>query len=136
MCANFVIVTKYQPYILRNKSINWIIYAAFITITLLCIIYFTSRYQYFADQERKLIPIQFVGRINSLRDLNRGTYYVKVVTQDSAIELQSLPIAYDVNRTKLRIGDSVSKNRNSEKIQFFRSDFGKRSNLFEYQIAK
>ena len=103
---------------------------------LLGVIYFTSRHRYFTDQERRLIPIHFVGRIDSLRDLTRGSYYMKVVTQDSVIELQNLPLAYDVNRTKLRIGDSASKERYSDKILFFRTDSGKRSELFDYQINR
>jgi hypothetical protein len=91
---------------------------------------------YVSDLERRLIPVHFVGRIDSMRDLKRGSYYMKVITQDSVIELQSLPLAYDVDQTKLRTGDNVSKERYSKKILFFRTDSGKRSELFEYQINR
>lgn len=118
------------------KNIRKLAYIPFVAMLIIGVVYFTSKFKYFADLERSLIPIRFIGRIDSMRNLNRGSYYVKIVTKDSVIELQSLPIAYDVNRTNLRIGDSVAKERQSEKIFFFRRDLGKRLELFEYQISQ
>jgi hypothetical protein len=120
---------------INKKGINLLVYGAFIIIILFSTFFFIFRYRHFRNLERGLIPIHIVGSVDSMRNLNRGNYFIKVRTKDSIIRLKSLPLTYDIERTGLKVGDSVSKDQLSRKIVFFRSDSGKRIPLFEYQIT-
>jgi len=79
---------------------------------------------------KELIRMELNGRINILENINRGSYNLKIGTY----KIHSLPIAFEIEKYNIQIGDSVSKEANSRIIKFYKNKNGVFEKYCEYNI--
>ena len=83
------------------------------------------------DREiKELIRIELNGRINVLDNMNRGSCDLKIGTY----KIHSLPIAFEIEKYNIQIGDSVSKEADNTTMKFYKNKNGVFEKYCEYKI--
>ena len=65
-------------------------------------------------QLEKLIALEARGLITGLRDIKRGRYLIEVELPSKIKEILNLPIGWDVKKSNIEIGDSLSIDKKIE----------------------
>ena len=109
--------------------------ALFLISIILGITFFRKNYLKHKDVIAELINKEVKGKIKSLRNENRGSYYVEISTLNGEIKLHSLPIAWEIETYHIQIGDSVSKEANSKIMTFYKVENGVYRRCCGYEIG-
>ena len=107
---------------------------AFIVVLLIgaviAFLYFRKNYIHHKREINALIGKEINGQINILENKNRGSYNLKI----GDYEINSLPIAYEVEKYNIQLGDSVRKKANSRIMIFYKNKNGVFEKHCEYEI--
>lgn len=74
------------------------------------------------------------GKIVKLNDLSRGMYSLTIINEGLVYETPSLPIAFEVEKYNIKIGDSLYKDSNSKSVTFFKKKNAMFEKCFKYEI--
>ena len=117
-----------------SKTTKYILVSIFSSIILIVVLFFTRNWFTWKEELKYFKSIKINSRILELKELNRGNYQVKLGVKDTLIEF-ALPISFEVKRDNIQVGDSLSKNENSELCEIFRLDRdGKAQMVSEFTI--
>ncbi|MFM2387752.1 MAG: hypothetical protein RL660_2509 [Bacteroidota bacterium] len=114
----------------RNTKYSNTIYVVFVIVILLAFLYFRKNYLHHKQEVKTLISKELSGKLNTLDNINRGSYNLKI----GDYTIHSLPIADDVKKFNIQLGDSVRKEANSTKMVFYKKTNGTFENYCEYII--
>lgn len=103
-------------------------------MVIVAVIYFTTNYKKFKSEISILISQEINGIIKSMKDENRGSYFLEIQTTKEDLKIHSLPIAWEVKKFNIQIGDSVSKEANSKIMIFYKLKNGVSQKLCEFEM--
>ena len=109
--------------------------ALFVISIILAIMFFRNNYLKHKNVIAEIINKEIHGKIQGLRNENRGSYYVEISTLNGDIKIHSLPIAWEIEEYNIQIGDSVSKEANSKLMTFYKFKDGAYKKCCEYEIG-
>jgi|GEM_PF-2091856 hypothetical protein len=107
-----------------------ILISIFLLIVVFSFLFFIKKNKTHNREIKELIRMELNGRINILENINRGSYNLKIGTY----KIHSLPIAFEIEKYNIQIGDSVSKEANSRIIKFYKNKNGVFEKYCEYNI--
>ncbi|MBO9634968.1 MAG: hypothetical protein J7578_17795 [Chitinophagaceae bacterium] len=93
-------------------------------------LYLRKNYLLHKNEINDLISKEVNGQINILKNKNRGSYNLRI----GNYEINSLPIAYEVEKYNIQLGDSVRKEANSRIMIFYKNINGVFEKNCEYKI--
>lgn len=102
-----------------SKKTNYFILLPFAIAVVIMTIYFTRNWIEWQDEMQSFNDIKINSRIIGLRDLNRGNYEIRL-NVDGRVMNFDLPIAFEVKRDSIAIGDSLSKDAMNGRFEVFR----------------
>lgn len=97
---------------------------------IIAFLYFRKNYFHNKKETNALIRKEVSGQINMLENINRGSYNLKI----GDYKINSLPIAYEVEKYNIQLGDSVRKEANSRIMIFYKNTNGSFEKYCEYEI--
>lgn len=112
---------------------KYLIIIIIITV-ILALFFFTRKHIDYEDELNSLIAKEVNGSIIALKDKGRGTYYLEIKTLSGVFEISSLPIAWEVEKYNIQVGDSLSKKANSKKMFFYKKKNGIYIKYCDYEI--
>lgn len=114
-------------------SVKYIIISIVILLTGVAItfLYLRKNYLHHKNEINDLISREINGQINILKNKNRGSYDLKI----GDYKINSLPIAYEVEKYNIQLGDSVRKEANSRIMIFYKNIHGVFEKYCEYEIV-
>lgn len=92
--------------------------------------FFRKNYLHQKREIKRLKSQKINGQINILENKNRGSYNLQI----GNYKINSLPIAYEVDKYNIQLGDSVSKEANSTLMIFYKNKNGSFEKYCEYEI--
>ena len=128
----------YIRYVMKEKiqlprKYNVLLIVVFITIVIGAVIFFTRNYLSHKDEFNSLIAKEIKGRIVVLKDEHRGSYYIEIKNQNDTFKI-SAPIAWEVKKYNIQMGDSINKNANSKIIFFYKLKRGVFERYCDYEM--
>ena len=105
---------------ISNRT-KYVLFGSYLMVIVFAIIYFTNNW---LDQQKKMDNFKksiINARILVLKDLQRGNYLIELKVGNT-IKAFSLPIAYEIKRDNIQVGDSLSKQNDTDKFEIFRTD--------------
>lgn len=96
--------------------------------------YFYNNYRKHQEDIKNLVKEKLNGRIKTLTNLHRGSFFIEIKTQNQTFEKHSLPIASYVEKYNIKVGDSVSKEENDRKLYFYKRIKNKEVLNFIYEL--
>lgn len=98
----------------------------------------------FADLAKKMIEhkkrIDFLisreinGIITDSKDESRGSAYLEVKTENDTYQMHSLPLSRRIKINNIQLGDSISKEANSNIMIFYKRKNGEFLECFKYEM--
>lgn len=107
----------------------------FLISIIFAIIFFRNNYVEYKKEITELIEKEIQGKIKNLKNENRGSYYIEISTLNGDIKIHSLPIAWEIEKYNIQIGDSVSKEANSKIMSFYKAKNGVFEKCCDYEIG-
>lgn len=117
--TNSILKTMNTKSNLSTRTTNSI-YLFFIVVFALTSIKLCSNYTRVKASHKSLISKEIRGKIVSLTNLGRGSYEVDIRDINQIYRLESYPLAWEVKKYNILVGDSVSKDPNSKIIIFYK----------------
>jgi hypothetical protein len=74
------------------------------------------------DQFNEYVKSAFCGRAMSINETGRGSCDILVSSGQDSIHKFHLHVAWDVEHSGMKVGDSICKNANSRKFTFYKVD--------------
>jgi hypothetical protein len=103
-----------------SKKTNYlIIILPFVISVIIIAIYFTKNWIEYQDKIQSFKDSKINSRIIKLKDLNRGNYEIQLNVKDKVMSFD-LPIAYEVIKDSIEIGDSLVKDAMNGKFEIYR----------------
>ena len=102
----------------------------FVVSIVVAFFFFRSKYLIYRQSITELISQEINGRVINLKAEGKGSYFVDFGTA----QIHSLPIAFQIEKYNITIGDSVYKMKGSTTIIFFKTKNGKTQKNYEYEI--
>jgi hypothetical protein len=112
----------------KNQGIGLII--LYVSVLIIAFLFLRKNYLGHRSEIKDFISKEINGKIDKLEDNGRGTYTLGIEN----VEVPGLPIAFEVHKYNIQIGDSISKQSYSPKIKFYKSERGVFVYLFEFEI--
>jgi predicted membrane protein len=106
--------------------------AIFLIGAIIAFFYFRKNHLYHKREISDLVSKELNGQINILENRNRGSYNLQI----GNYKINSLPIAFEVEKYKIKLGDSISKEANSHIMIFYRNKNGTLEKYCEYEIIQ
>lgn len=110
-----------------------LIVVVFISIVIGAVVFFTRNYLNNKEELNSLVGKEIKGRIDALKDENRGSYYIEVKTLEETYKIHSLPIAWEIKEYNIQVGDSISKEADSKTITFYKVKNGSYEKCCDYE---
>jgi hypothetical protein len=111
-----------------------LIMVIFITSIIGAVFYFTRNYLSHSSELKSLESKEINGRIVALKDENRGSFYIEIETIQETHRMHSLPIAWEIEKYNIQVGDSVSKEAGSRTMIFYKLKDGIYKECFKYEM--
>jgi hypothetical protein len=102
-----------------SKTANRILISIFLLVILSAVIFFTRNWLRWDKEIDSLKAEKINSKIVELKDLQRGSYLIGLKVGSNTIQF-SLPIAFEVRRDHIQVGDSLSKPAGSKTCEIFR----------------
>ena len=107
-----------------------VLYAIFLVVLVFAFLFFRKNYVAHKREKKELINKELKGKIIHLENMNRGSYDLKI----NNYEIRSLEIGFEVQKYNIQIGDSVSKEANSNIMTFYKNRNGIFEEYCKYEI--
>lgn len=117
-----------------NEKYTYMILSIFALVAIIGLSYLINRSIKYHNELNLLRKSEIKGTIIGLTDKNRGCYYMKIKKSEGAINQYSLSIAWEVKQYGIQIGDSVSKETNSDTMVFYKFRNCKYHKICEYKM--
>lgn len=117
-----------------QKKTSLILLVIYLSIVTGAVIFFTKIQSKHNLEIKNFQNKNINGIIIHLNDLSRGTYSLKIKDEGIVYETPSLPIAFEVEKFNIEIGDSLFKDSNSSTLTFYKKKKGIFKELFKYEI--
>ncbi|MEN9639360.1 MAG: hypothetical protein RLZZ262_1228 [Bacteroidota bacterium] len=104
--------------------------AVFLFVVVFAFLFFRKNQIAHQRETKELIGKELYGKIKILENMNRGSYDLKI----DNYEIRSLPIAFEIQQYNIQVGDSMSKEANSNIIKFYKIKNGTFEKCFDYEI--
>ena len=109
----------------------FVLVTIFILIVITAFLFFRKNYLSHKKEIMELISKEIKGEISDLKNENRGSYYIKIKNY----KIHSLPIAFEIEKYNIQVGDSVSKKANSNIMTFYKNNNGTFKKCCDYKIG-
>ena len=109
--------------------------ALFLISAISAIVFFRDNYIKQTKKITEVIKKEIQGKIKDLKNENRGSYYIEISTMTEEIKVHSLPIAWEIEKYNIQIGDSLSKEADSRIMTFYKFKNGAYKKCCEYKIG-
>ncbi len=109
--------------------------ALFLILIMFATVFFRNNYLKHEKEITGVIRKEIQGKIKDLKNENRGSYYVAISTLKEDIKIHSLPIAWEIEKYNIQVGDSVSKEANSKLMTFYKFKIGAYEKCCTYEIG-
>lgn len=120
--------------IVLQKKTSLILLVIYLSIITGAVIFFTKIQSKHNIEIKNFQNENINGIIIHLNDLSRGTYSLKIKDEGIVYETPSLPIAFEVEKFNIEIGDSLFKDSNNSTLTFYKKKKGIFKELFKYEI--
>lgn len=117
-----------------SRKYNILLIAIFAVAALSMIIFFIKKSVDHSEAVEVLVKREVNGTIIGMRDQQRGSYYLKIKTSTDTVEINSLPIAWNIKQYGLQVGDSVAKATYGRTMFFYGLKDGKYQLLFKQNL--
>ena len=107
-------------------------YLIFVLANLIAAGYFIFKRLSWSNELKMLYREKIHGKIVDIKDLTKGTYSIKL---SSKTQLPDLLLGWEIKKYSIQIGDSLSKESNSNVIRFYKIEEGVWKKTCEYEIA-
>jgi hypothetical protein len=102
-----------------SKKTNYLILLPFVIAVIFTAIYFTKNWIEWKNEKQSFKDTKINSRIIGLRNLNRGNYEIQLNVNGKVMNFD-LPIAYEVEKDSIAIGDSLAKESMNGKFEVYR----------------
>ncbi|MBK8659362.1 MAG: hypothetical protein IPN22_10980 [Bacteroidetes bacterium] len=99
---------------------TYMILSVFALIAIIGLSYLVNRSIKYDNELNLLRKSEIKGTIVALTDKGRGYCYIKIKNSENAVNQYSLSIAWEVKEYGIKIGDSVTKEANSDTMIFYK----------------
>lgn len=103
-----------------SPKYTYMILSIFALVAIIGLSYLINRSIKYDNDLYLLRKSEIKGTIIGLTDKGRGYCYMKIKKSEDAINQYSLSIAWEVKQYGIQIGDSVSKEANSDTMVFYK----------------
>jgi hypothetical protein len=117
-----------------SKNYLVIIFSTMAIISIIVLIALVKRYFKAKTVTNTLIRQEIDGVIKSMKDESRGSYFLEIKTGKGLLSIHSLPVAWEVEKYNIQVGDSVSKKANSKTMNFYKSKNGVMTKVCEFEM--
>jgi predicted membrane protein len=106
----------------------------FVSIIIAGVVYFSKNHIRYKDELKVLVTREIKGTIIALKDERRGSYYIAIQCTEDTIKQHSLQIGWEIKEYHIQIGDSISKEANSNIMLFYKLKDSIYEKRCEYEI--
>ena len=104
--------------------------ALFLAGVITAFLFFRKSYLNHNKDMTVLVGKELKGRISDLKNQNRGSYYVEIKND----KIHSLPIAFEIEKFNIQVGDSISKEAKSNIMTFYKNKNGTFIKCCDFEI--
>jgi hypothetical protein len=111
-----------------------VLFSILAILVLIAVFVLSKNYLNYRANTNALIGQQINGIIKSMKDQSRGSYFLEIQTEKEIISVHSLPVAWEVKKYNIQVGDSISKEANSRIMKFYKSRNGVIEKICEFEM--
>jgi len=110
------------------------LFSILVILAIIAVIVLSKNYFKYRAKTNTLIGQEINGVIKSMKDESRGSYFLEIKTEKELLSIHSLPVAWEVQKYNIQVGDSVSKKANSRIMNFYKLKNGAMEKVCEFEM--